>query len=355
MVLRPRIRHAVLTAALGALIVPATAGAAVKTPVITKVTPKIVNVGDTLLVQGRNFRVGRGKNTLLFKRDGGKALFAKAGLATSTKITIVVPKTLEKFMAIDAGKPTASRFRLRVLTTKLSKTFTATAISPVIGPEQPKSGTGTGGGGAGGGGAGGGGSTACPVQGPNGDDDGDLLTNFEEASIGTNPCKADTDGDGVWDSFEYWSAVDLNGGRLRPERSRLAGKRLYPNPLDGSDANTDYDGDVVTLAEEFARGRTRRYGNEEPGPELQRRQADDGRRVGAEPGRPGLHGPEQLGQRPAHLGQRPDDALPGRQHDGEIDAGEVMCSTSTRDGQSATASSTTRYSSGPLLTHPITA
>ena len=29
------------------------------------------------------------------------------------------------------------------------------------------------------------------------------------------------------------------------------GKRPYPNPLDGTDANTDYDGDSLTLGEEY--------------------------------------------------------------------------------------------------------
>ena len=43
---------------------------------------------------------------MLFKRDGGKALFVKAGLATTKKITVVIPKSLEKYMAVEDGKPT---------------------------------------------------------------------------------------------------------------------------------------------------------------------------------------------------------------------------------------------------------
>ena len=74
----------------------------------------------------------------MFKRDGGKALFVKGGLATKRQIALVIPKSLEKYMANTAGNPVATRFRLRVLTTKLSKTFTAVKLSPVIGPEKPK-------------------------------------------------------------------------------------------------------------------------------------------------------------------------------------------------------------------------
>src|SRR3954451_2998442 len=144
---RPRtrlLRRALVVTALGALVVPATADAAKKTklPVITKVTPKSVNVGDTLIITGKNFRVGKNKNTVMFKRDGGKALFVKGGLATKRQIALVIPKSLEKYMAGSAGQPTATRFRLRVLSTRLSKAFTAAKSSPVIGPEKPGAGAG---------------------------------------------------------------------------------------------------------------------------------------------------------------------------------------------------------------------
>src|SRR4051812_1261020 len=129
-------RASLAVAALGALVVPATADAATKTPVITKVTPKTVNVGDMLVIAGKNFRVGKGKNTVLFKRDGGKALFVKSALSTKRQITVVIPKTLEKYMANSAGAPFAARSRPRVLTTHLSRTFPAAKASPIVGPEQ---------------------------------------------------------------------------------------------------------------------------------------------------------------------------------------------------------------------------
>src|SRR5689334_6885443 len=156
-------RASLAVAALGALVVPATADAATKTPVITKVTPKSVNVGDTLLIAGKNFRVGKGKNTVLFKRDGGKALFVKSALSTKKQIAVVIPATLEKYMANSAGKPVATRFRLRVLTTKLGKAFTSVKTSPIVGPEKPKpTGPGTG---------------VAPPPPPDGDCDGDGVLN----------------------------------------------------------------------------------------------------------------------------------------------------------------------------------
>ena len=78
------------------------------------------------------------------------------------------------------------------------------------------------------------------------DADGDGLSNAVEASIGTNPLMADTDRDGISDAFEYNSALDLNKNYLP-----YPYKRPYPNPLDGSDANQDFDQDGLTQNEEF--------------------------------------------------------------------------------------------------------
>src|SRR3954464_5417690 len=159
---RPRTRHmlrgAAVLAALGALVVPATASAAVKSPVITKVTPKSLSVGDTLIIQGKYFRRGRGKNRVLFQRVGGKSLFVKSGLSTTKRITVVVPAKLEDYLPRRAGAPTAARFRLRVLTTKLSKRFTATKNSPLVAPAPKR-----------------GGGPSAPVCPSAADDDGDGL------------------------------------------------------------------------------------------------------------------------------------------------------------------------------------
>src|SRR6478752_1276109 len=165
MVLRPRtrlqLRRAVLTAALGALVVPATAGAATKAPVISKVTPKIANVGTKLTITGKNFRRGKAKNSVLFRRDNGKSLFVKADVSTEKKLLVVVPKTLEKYMVLTNGIPKPTRFRLKVLTTRLSRAFTSVKTSPTISPAPVSGGT-----------------TPAPVAplDPNGDPDGDGLT-----------------------------------------------------------------------------------------------------------------------------------------------------------------------------------
>jgi len=79
---RPLLRRAVAAAALGALLVPAVADAKAKAPVITKVTPKTAAVGTKLTIQGKNFKRGKAKNSVLFRRDKGKALFVKADVST---------------------------------------------------------------------------------------------------------------------------------------------------------------------------------------------------------------------------------------------------------------------------------
>src|SRR4051794_17038631 len=61
------------------------------------------------------------------------------------------------------------------------------------------------------------------------------------------------DGDGVEDGFEYQSAIDLNNDDYQSPNTSLPypGKTPYPNPL-FKDADVDYDGDVLTLGEEYS-------------------------------------------------------------------------------------------------------
>ena len=257
MVLRPRtrlqLRRAVVATALGALFVPAVADAKAKTPVITKVTPKTADVGTKLTLQGKNFRRGKAKNSVLFRRDKGKALFVKADVSTTKKLTVIVPKKLEKYMLYKGSTPTPTRFRLRVLAAKLSKAYTSAKLSPVIGPERAATSTDGNSGGAG-----------VPTA-PDGDcdsdgvknrvdvdDDNDLLGDALELALVLDPCVGDTDADGVEDGFEYQSAIDLNNDDYQsPNRSLpYPGKTPYPNPL-FKDASLDFDGDGLNLTDEY--------------------------------------------------------------------------------------------------------
>ena len=237
------LRGAAGLAALGALIAPATAGAAVKAPVVTKVTPQALDVGQKLLIRGKYFRVGKGRNRVLFRGSNGKSLFVKSDLSTTKRMTVVIPSKLGNLLVTRNGVAVATRFRLRVMTKRLSKRYTAVKNSPLIAP-KPKAATPVG--------PGGGTTTtlSCPVA---NDDDGDGLSSALEVAIGTNPCSADSDGDGVTDGFEYRSAVDLNNDDYAHPTQSLPypGKRPYPNPLDPTDAGTDYDGDWLPLGTEY--------------------------------------------------------------------------------------------------------
>ena len=249
---RPLLRRAVAAAALGALFVPAVADAKAKAPVITKVTPKTAAVGTKLTIQGKNFKRGKAKNSVLFRRDKGKALFVKADVSTTKQLIVVVPKTLEKYMNAEGNNPVPTRFRLRVLSAKLSKAYTPAKISPVIGPEKAN---------GGGDNSGGAGVPTAPdgdcdsdgvKNGVDLDDDNDLLSDGLELSLLLDPCVGDTDGDGVEDGFEYQSAIDLNNDDYQHPNYSIPypTKTAYPNPL-FKDADKDYDGDGLELGEEY--------------------------------------------------------------------------------------------------------
>jgi hypothetical protein len=222
----PLLRRAAMMAALVALAAPATAGAApnVKasdsSPVVASVRPLDVAVGDVLTLRGKHFKAGVKKTTVVFKRNGARAVAAKADRSTTTLLWITVPAALRDQMRVRGGKPVSTRFRLRVLGASFGRRYTSLKASPTIVP--------------------------C--------EDGDLLGYDLEAAIKTDPCDADTDGDGVTDGYEYQSAKDLNDDEDQDPNEFLPypGKRPYPNALDPKDAGTDFDGDSLTLAEEHA-------------------------------------------------------------------------------------------------------
>jgi hypothetical protein len=169
-------------------------------------------------------------------------VFAKSASSTTTKIAVVVPAKLSAFLSKKNGTAVGTRFQLRVLAKRFSKAFTSTKLSPVI---SPKKASGTGGGAA---------PAPTPYQScqatvkanPSADSDADGIANGLETGVGTDPCSADTDGDSLLDGYEYESALDLNGRALP-----YPGKRPWPNPLDPSDTNYDFDGDGLTLAQEY--------------------------------------------------------------------------------------------------------
>jgi hypothetical protein len=227
-------------ALLAVLLVPASAMAKSTKrtyPVIKKVTPLKIAVGDKLTIKGTGFKAGKGKNTVVFKRDGKPAVFVKSGLSTKKKIYVTVPDKLAAFLGSDSeGAAVPTRFRLRVLASRFSKHFTSAKLSPVV---KPKPGSanpaGT--------------YQECQTKAkatPDADADADGLPNGTELAYAVDPCNADSDGDSVSDAYEYWSALDLNG-RAHP----YPGKAPYPNPLDGSDTDIDFDGDGLTLKMEY--------------------------------------------------------------------------------------------------------
>jgi hypothetical protein len=244
-------RRLLATSVLALLALCALASAALAAtprPTVTSFSPAQVPIGGTLILKGKNFAKGASKNRVFFVRaTDGKTVRARPKSASKTRITLKVPTTLDKFLTVDAnGAKKATRFQVYIFT-KVFGPKTKRSRSPIVLPAGAAPVPG------GGGGTTTPGATAadCDADGtPNttdNDDDNDLIGDDVEKKIGTDPCKPDTDGDGIEDGFEYYSALDLNGNALP-----YPGSRPYPNALDGSDAGTDFDGDGLKGSEEFA-------------------------------------------------------------------------------------------------------
>ena len=233
---------ALLLVALALPASPVAAATKAAKPEITRVTPMRVSPGDTLTIRGKRFKAKPSANTVVFQGAGGRTAFVKPRSASKTKLVVRVPSSVGRLLVVRDGRKVPTRMKLRVLAGRFSN-FTPRRLSPVVtsvgdtGPGAP-----------------GGGGAPGPKQtcDSDSDHDNDLLPNALEQQIGTDPCKVDTDGDGIEDGFEYRSAIDLNDDEMQDPNSSLPypGKRPYPNPLDPSDGNLDYDGDVLTQAEE---------------------------------------------------------------------------------------------------------
>ena len=244
-----------------ALVVSVPAAPAAKkkasTPSITRVMPMRISVGARLTILGKNFKTERKANTVIFRAPNGRSAFAKPRRASRTKLVVVVPSAVARLLGGSVNNPKPTRLKLRVLAGKFSA-FTTRRLSPVVtsfgsgdGPGGGSPGGGSPGGGSAGGGSTGGGPAAAACA-SSADHDGDMLPNALEADLTTDPCLADTDGDGVGDGYEYKSAVDLNNDDYQEPNQSLPypGKRPYPNPLDPSDVGTDFDGDSLALGAE---------------------------------------------------------------------------------------------------------
>jgi len=247
------LRRAGLMAAAAALLVPAFAGtptadAKSRAPVVKRVAPKKVYVGETMTIRGKNFRRGVFKNTVAFRRKGAKVVLVRAEKGTAKLLKVELPKRLEKVLVVQNGTPMPTRLQVRVMSNRFGKRYTSRRKSPLVGPERPP-------------------APPRPKEAdPNadcdgdgqinrhdGDDDNDLLSDAFEKSLKLDGCKADTDGDKVEDGYEYQSARDLNDDEQQTPNDYIPypEKRPYPNGLDKTDGATDHDGDDLTLLEEY--------------------------------------------------------------------------------------------------------
>ena len=217
-----------LAACLAALPAAPAAAAPSSVPTIKLVSPMRVGVGRTITVKGAGFSSNRRRNTVIFVSPAKRTAFAKPRRASGRRLVVRIPGSVERLLSNPDSKGVGgpTRFRLRVVVGRRYGKMSLRRNSPVV-LSSLRSG-------------------APATCGEGSDFDRDLVSNSLEARYGTDPCSADTDKDGVEDGFEQESALDLNQ-RAVP----YPGKRPFPNALDATDAQHDYDGDGLSNLSEF--------------------------------------------------------------------------------------------------------
>jgi hypothetical protein len=249
------LRSLSLVLAVASLLAPAVTHAASKKkpvyPTISSISPRKLMIGEKLTIKGAHLSAGKVKSSVAFYRPGKPVVFVKADSATRTKLVVTVSTKVGALLAQREGTGVPTQLRLRVVATKMGKSWTKNSRSPVViplpgiagaAPAPP-------------------GSAAAAQQAaalayktcqeqaaaaPAADADADGLANGTELQYRLDPCTADTDGDTLLDGYEFWSAVELNGSAVP-----YPGKRPWPNPLDPSDTIHDFDGDGLRIWQEY--------------------------------------------------------------------------------------------------------
>jgi hypothetical protein len=139
MILPRRFRLLVLVLCVAAL--PASSALAGRKtaarPSVSSLSPPALAIGDTLTVRGHDFLPGRKRNSVVFKHAGSPEVTVKAAQATRTRMRVVVPAALAKYLTVAGGVAKPARFRVRVVAGRsTSKGFTTLKRSPVIVPPQ---------------------------------------------------------------------------------------------------------------------------------------------------------------------------------------------------------------------------
>jgi IPT/TIG domain-containing protein/thrombospondin type 3 repeat protein len=230
-----------IPAFLAAAAIPAVAKKAHKSsaPVIKSISPMRIQIGHTLTIRGSGFIKGKHKNTVVFMGAGKRVVWVKADKSSTRTIKVKLPSKLAVLLGNKNGTLQATRLQIRVIARKSGRAFTKRGKSPIVSPGLAGTGTGT---------------TSCGADPSSSshDADHDFLSDQLEAALHTNPCSADSDGDGIPDGYEYQSALDLNrNANSSAIPWPYPGARPYPNPLYSADGDVDFDGDSLTLREEY--------------------------------------------------------------------------------------------------------
>src|SRR5687767_8864151 len=129
-------------------------------------------------IKGFYFTPGYAENVVVFIARDGRVSYVRSEHSTKRSMTVIVPKKVERLLKVVDGVRKPTKFRIKVISTRMSRLAKGALSQPLIGPDVGED---------------------CDKDGATNDvdtdDDNDALPDTLETTAKTNPCSPDSDGD----------------------------------------------------------------------------------------------------------------------------------------------------------------
>src|SRR5688572_24064210 len=104
-------------------------------PFVKSVSPLRASVGEEMTIKGFYFTPGYAENVVVLVSRNGRVSYVRSEHSTKTELTIKVPKKVERLLKVVNGLRVPTRFRVKVISSRMSRLAEGPLARPTIGPD----------------------------------------------------------------------------------------------------------------------------------------------------------------------------------------------------------------------------